>query len=211
MMEKILITGGGGDIAKAIRNQLFINGYDVYSPTKNELDVTNIDNIEKVMALFQPSILINNAGFVVPKSIKEGDVENTRKHIDINLLGTFYCTEIALKYNKNLSVINIASAAAIEAHSTWSEYCATKAAVVMATKCWAQDGIYSVALSPARTKTKMRKQLYPDENQSTLLEPNDFAKVVVKAVKKEYKSGSHIVVRKQTVKDILRGKIDELF
>ena len=210
-MEKILITGGGGDIAKAIRNQLFINGYDVYSPTKNELDVTNIDNIEKVMALFQPSILINNAGFVVPKSIKEGDVENTRKHIDINLLGTFYCTEIALKYNKNLSVINIASAAAIEAHSTWSEYCATKAAVVMATKCWAQDGIYSVALSPARTKTKMRKQLYPDENQSTLLEPNDFAKVVVKAVKKEYKSGSHIVVRKQTVKDILRGKIDELF
>lgn len=210
-MKKILITGGGGDIARAISNQLSINEYDVYSPTRNELDVTNIDNIDRVMALFQPSVLINNAGFVAPKSIKECDVENTKKQIEINLLGTFYCTEVALRYNKDLLVINIASAAAIEAHDTWSEYCAAKAAVVMATKCWAQDGIYSVAISPARTKTKMRKQLYPDENQSTLLDPNDFARVVVKAVEKEYKSGSHIVVRKQTVEDILRGKIDELF
>ena len=49
----------------------------------------------------------------------------------------------------------------------------------------------------------MRKSLYPDEDQTTLLEPVDFAKVVVKAVHKDYEAGTHIVVRKQNVAKIL--------
>ena len=110
---------------------------------------------------------------------------------------------IPLQENPNLSIINIASAAAIEPHATWSEYCATKAAVVMATKCWSEDGLYAVAISPGRTKTKMRKFLFPNEDQNTLLDPNDFAKIVFKAIEKHYESGTHIVVRKQNVKALL--------
>lgn len=209
-MKKVLITGGHGDIAQAIKNCLTSEGYIVFAPSKQEMDVTDWASIEENISRFVPDILINNAGYVVPKSVKNADLSNTKKHIEINLSGTFYCTEIALKYNPCVEVINVASAAAVEIHSTWSEYCATKAAVVTATKCWAEDGIYAVAVSPARTRTKMRKSLYPDEDPSTLLEPDDFAKVILKAVKKEYKSGDHIIVRKQTVEDILRGKIDEL-
>lgn len=210
-MKKVLITGGSGDIAQAIKRQLEAEGYEVYAPTKVELDVTDWDSIEKAISGFIPDVLINNAGYVVPKSVKKADLFNTKKHIDINLSGTFYCTEIVLKYNPNVDIVNVTSAAAVEKHATWSEYCATKAAVVMATKCWADDGLYAVAVSPARTKTKMRKSLYPEEDQTTLLEPADFAKVISKAVNKEYNAGDHILVRKQTVEDILRGKIDELF
>lgn len=202
---KVLITGGKGDIAKAIERELLNDGcYDVFSPGRDVLDVTDINTIEKVCSSYRPDILINNAGYVVPKSIKEGDYLNSKLHIDINLLGVFYCTEIALNYNSNLQIINIGSAAAIETHATWSEYCATKAAVVMATKCWAEDDLYSVVISPGRTKTKMRKSLFPDEDQTTLLEPCDFSKVVLKAVKREYESGSHIIVRKQNVQELLR-------
>lgn len=210
-MKKVLITGGNGDIAQAIKSQLIIEGYEVYAPSRQELDVTDWKSIETVMSSFVPDILINNAGYVVPKSIRAADLLGTKRHIDVNLAGTFYCTEIALKYNPNIDIVNITSAAAVEVHATWSEYCATKAAVVMATKCWADDGLYAVSISPARTRTKMRRSLYPEEDQSTLLEPADFAKVIVKAVKKEYKPGDHILVRKQTVNDILGGKIDELF
>lgn len=210
-MRKVLITGGSGDIAQAIKYQLEIEGYKVYAPSKLELDVTDWGSIEKAISSFVPDVLINNAGYVVPKSVKNADLNNTKKHIDINLSGTFYCTEIALKYNPNVDIVNVTSAAAVEKHATWSEYCATKAAVVMATKCWADDGLYAVAISPARTKTKMRKSLYPEEDQATLLEPADFAKVISKAVHREYSAGDHILVRKQTVNDILRGKIDELF
>jgi len=203
MNRKVLITGGHGGIALAIKAQLENEDYIVCAPNRSEMDVTNFESIERLISEFVPDILVNNAGYVVPQSVKNADVESTRKHIEINLGGTFYCTEIALKYNPNLDIVNIGSAAAIEVHATWSEYCATKAAIVMATQCWADDGLYSVVISPGRTKTKMRKSLFPNEDQSTLLAPEDFAKVVMKAVRKEYKTGSHIVVRKQNVDQLL--------
>ena len=203
-MKKVLITGGKGDIAQAIKALLEEEGgYEVYAPSRQELDVTNWENIEKVMANFVPDILINNAGYVVPQSIKEINLENTKKHFDINLGGTFYCTGIGLKYNPNLQIINIVSAASVESHATWSEYCASKTAVAMATKCWAEDGLYAVAISPGRTRTKMRKSLFPDEDQNTLLEPADFAKVVLKAVHKQYESGVNIIVKKQNVQQLI--------
>ena len=202
-MKKVLITGGSGGIAQSIKTLLESNGYTVYAPSRQEMDVTDWNSIEKVMKEFVPDILINNAGYVVPCSIKEANLENAKKHIDINLSGTFYCSQLGLKYNSDLEIINIGSAAAVETHATWSEYCATKAAVVMATKCWAEDGIFSVCISPGRTKTKMRKSLYPDEDQTTLLDPDDFAKVVYNAVIHKYPSGTHIIVRKQNVMDIL--------
>lgn len=207
MNKKVLITGGNGGIAIAIKEELEINGFVVYAPGRSELDVTDIKSIENVVSDFIPDILINAAGYVVPQSVKDANLESTKKHIEINLLGTFYCTQIALKYNSHLDIINVGSAAAIATHSTWSEYCASKAGVVMATKCWAEDGLYSVVISPGRTRTKMRKALFPDEDQNTLLEPADFAKVIMKAVKKEYPTGTHIIVRKNNVQDILNGNI----
>lgn len=207
MNKKVLITGGNGGIAIAIKRELELAGYVVLAPGRQEMDVTDIISIERVVSDFIPDILINAAGYVVPQSVKNADLVSTRNHIEINLLGTFYCTQIALKYNSQLDIINVGSAASVATHATWSEYCASKAGVVMATKCWAEDGIYSVVISPGRTKTKMRKALFPDEDQDTLLEPADFAKVVMKAVRKEYPSGSHIIVRKNNVQDILNNNI----
>ena len=203
MNSKVLITGGSGGIAQALKILLEQEGYIVLAPTRSEMDVTNWESIENVIKDFVPDILVNNAGYVVPQSIKEMNLENTKKHFDINVGGTFFCTGIALKYNPQLQIINIGSAAAVETHATWSEYCASKAAVVMATKCWSKDGLYAVVISPGRTRTKMRKFLFPDEDQDTLLDPMDFAKVVMKAVRKEYESGTHVLVKKHNVQQLL--------
>lgn len=206
MSRKVLITGGQGGIAVAINNLLEKENYIVLAPGRLEMDVTDVESIESVISKFVPDILINAAGYVVPQSVKNADILSTKKHIDINLSGVFYCTEVALKYNSKLDIINVGSAAAVESHATWSEYCATKAAVVMATKCWAEDNLYAVVISPGRTRTKMRKALFPDEDQSTLLDPNDFAKVIMKAVNREYPTGTHIIVRKQNVQQLLNEK-----
>lgn len=206
-MKRVLITGGKGDIAKAIAALLQEDGgYVVYAPSRQEMDVTDADSIRAAIDRFEPDILINNAGYVVPQSIKEADLSVIKKHIDINLTGTYYCTALALKKNSDLAIINIGSSAATKVHATWSEYCATKAAVVMATQCWAQDGLYAVCISPGRARTKMRKGLYPDEDQTTLLDPIDFAAVVMKAVRREYPTGSHINVNKQNVKELINEK-----
>lgn len=204
-MIKVLITGGNGDIAKAIKDLLVEKKYDVYAPGKEILDVTDILKIEQVFKNFVPDILINNAGYVIPNSIKNTNLEISKKQIEINLVGTFLCTEIGLSYNKKLKVINIGSAASIEPHSTWSEYCASKAGVAMATKCWADDGIDAVCISPGRTKTKMRKSLFPIEDETTLLKCDDFAKVVYKAINGDFERGSNIIVREQNVNEILNN------
>ena len=203
MNKRVLITGGSGGIAQAIKTLLENDGYIVKAPSRDEMDVTDWDSIELTIKEFRPDILINNAGYVVPRSIRTIDLIDSKRHFDINIGGTFYCTGIALKYNPELQIINIGSAAAIESHATWSEYCASKAAVVMATKCWAEDGLYAVVISPGRTKTKMRKALFPDEDSDTLLDPCDFAKVIMKAIRKEYISGTHILVRKQNVQQLI--------
>lgn len=204
MKKKVLITGGKGDIANAVANELARdNNFEVYAPGHSELDVTSWESIEKAIDAFIPDILVNAAGYCVPQSVKDADLARTLKHIEINLGGTYYCTEIALKKNPALEIVNIASAAATTVHPTWSEYCATKAAVVMATKCWAEDGLFAVAVSPGRTKTKMRKSLFPDEDQSTLMLPEDFAKIVVKAIHHEYPSGTHITVHKVDIPYLL--------
>jgi len=205
-MKKVIITGGNGDIAKAIANELKkMEEYEIYLPTKHELDVTSIDQAEKYISNIIPDVLINNAGHVNPQSIKECDASIDKLSIDINLFGTFNCAATTLKVNKNAQIINIGSSAATKGHGTWSAYCASKAAVVMATKCWADDGVRAICISPGRCATKMRSALYPNENQNTLLKPEDFAKVVAKAIFGEYENGSHLNVNVENIGGYLYG------
>jgi dTDP-4-dehydrorhamnose reductase len=90
MNKKVLITGGGGDIAQALKVLLEKENYIVFAPTKEEMDVTNWGSIEAFIKKFTPDILVNNAGYVVPKSVRNMDLINTKKHFDINIGGTFF-------------------------------------------------------------------------------------------------------------------------
>lgn len=203
-LERVLITGGAGGIASAIKDLLVAIGeYEVYSPTRGELDVTDSSQVETVIRGFIPDVLINCAGYVNPQSIRHASCNEIKRHIDVNLTGVFYCTAAALGANPACRVVNVGSAAATTVHATWSEYCATKAAVAMAAKCWAEDGVYSVTISPGRTRTKMRKALYPNEDQSTLMDPTDFARVVLKGVRGEFSPGAHLVVHKEDIPRLL--------
>lgn len=201
-MKTVVITGGNGDIAQSIKKELE-NRYIILAPGKDELDVTNIEMVENYFSMQKADILINNAGYVAPYSIGGCDIYSEKKAIDINLFGIFNCTAAVLKRNMDAKIINIGSSAATKVHGTWSSYCASKAGVVMATMCWADDGYDAVCVSPGRTATKMRKGLFPDEDQMTLLSTEDFAKIVAKAVEGEYERGSNINVTKQNIGDLL--------
>lgn len=203
-MKVVVITGGKGDIAQSIKRELE-QEYMVLTPGKEELDVTDIEKVDEYFNRQKVDILINNAGYVAPASIGDCDIYSEKKAIDINLFGTFNCTAAVLKRNVNAKIINIGSSAATKLHGTWSSYCAGKAGVVMATMCWADDGYDVVCISPGRTATKMRKGLFPDEDQATLLTTENFAKVIRKAVCGEYEKGSHVNVTKQNVGDLLNG------
>ena len=203
-MKKALITGGNGDIAKAIAVLLGQEGYEVFAPGRQEMDVRNYEQVTQVVSKFQPDLLINNAGYIKVNNIADTDIAIEKQSIDINLIGTFNCTNAVLKANPNAKIINIGSSAGTKVHGGWSAYCASKAAVIMATKCWADEGVDVLCVSPGRTVSKMRKSLFPDEDQSTLLKAEDFAKIVIKAIHEEYPKGSNVDVNIQNIKELLK-------
>lgn len=206
-MKKVLITGGNGAIAVAIKELLIEKGeFVVYNPGHTELDVTNHDQVVKVITEYNPDILINNAGYVVPFGIAENQFESEKRAIDINLLGTFWCTAVATQNNPDVLVINIGSSAGTKVHANWSSYCAAKAGVIMASKCWAAEGIKVKCISPGRTQSKMRKHLFPNESQDTLLKAKDFATIVVKAINGAYEYGENVNVNLQNIKELQNGK-----
>jgi len=174
MKTKIVITGGNGDIAQAIA-ALLKKKYDVYTPDKIELDVTSLYNVKYYMKKIKPHILINVAGYIYPQAIKEINIEELYKHMNINLIGAIICSKYAIINGCNM-IINIGSTAGCKGKANWSAYCISKAGLIMLSQCLKEEGLFSITLSIGRTNTKMRKKLFAVEDDSLLMQPKDIAK-----------------------------------
>jgi len=62
-MKKVLITGGGGMLARDLKAALSKTDAQVVAPTRAQLDVTNAEHVRGVMASFRPSFVFNAAAF----------------------------------------------------------------------------------------------------------------------------------------------------
>ncbi len=194
-MQKIsaLITGGYGDIAKAIKKELEENGINAYAPGKCYLDVTNDLSIKELDGTYD--ILINCAGYILPNSIFDPSyLCEAEKHYLVNFSGPQKLIHLLLTRNPNLKVINIGSTAGSSAKANWSNYCTQKAALIMLTKCLFLEGVKAICISPGRTDTKMRNSLFPDENKELLLKPDQVAKKVMDAINGKLPWGENIEV-----------------
>ena len=174
--KKIVITGGSGDIAQAIYKKLK-DRFEVYTPSKDELDVRWKTHIEKYMKHIKPDILINNAGYIKPERIIDLKWSSFFDHFYINVFGAVFCSKYAILNGCSL-IINIGSSAGSKGKAGWSAYSASKAGLIRLTESLYDEGHPAVCISPGRTRTKMRSKLYPDEDVSTLLNPSDVADVV---------------------------------
>lgn len=102
MSKKILITGGNGNIAKIIRNNLN-NIYDIFSPSHSDLDILNYNKLHDYINNIKPDILIHTA-ILGGRRTKE----ETGEVIYKNLL----MFENIIKCSKNIKmIINFDSAA----------------------------------------------------------------------------------------------------
>lgn len=179
--KKVVITGGSGDIAKAI-GRVLKTEYMVYLPHRSELDVTGSVAVKDYMQRVNPDILINNAGFIEPVSILNQSEDILEEHFRINVYGAFYCSRYALRNGCSL-IINIGSSAGRKGKKDWSAYCASKAALIRFTESLYAEGHPAVCISPGRTHTKMRSRLVSSEDPNSLLDPMDLAKVVFNIIR----------------------------
>ena len=67
-MKKILITGGGGDLATEIikANEDIFTVYNIAAPTKEDMDITSLDSVTDYMTRFCPDIVIHAGAYTRP-------------------------------------------------------------------------------------------------------------------------------------------------
>ena len=106
-------------------------------------------------------VMVANAGIGIFKSAMETTDEDWERTMNINLRGVFFSDQAAarqmLAEGHGGAIINIASVAAINASSTLTAYCASKAGVAHMTKCFALElapsGIRVTAIAPGLVDT----------------------------------------------------------
>jgi 3-oxoacyl-[acyl-carrier protein] reductase len=148
------------------------------------------DFVQEIVDKFKHiHVLINNAGVLVQKPLKEQSFEEIENQVRINLEGQMKITKELMPFIKE-TIINISSGAGKHAYGGMAPYCATKFGVRGFTQALAQEvhdlRVYSV--NPGLTATRMTNF------QGT--EPEEVAGIIVRTAKGYYKvkSGSDIDV-----------------
>ena len=222
-MEKVvLITGSSKGIGRATAVEYAkIGGYKVvinyltdkenaeklsnYLKEKYKIETlvikTDISNEEQVKNMIQEvinkfgriDVLVNNAGIAIDKEFEDRTVEDWKRTLEVNTIGTFlvskYASENMLK-NKSGKIINVSSTNGINTFFPSSiDYDASKAAIINLTYNLAiqfAPYINVNAVAPGWVNTEMNKELSKEliEEETERIykkrfaEPEEIAKVI---------------------------------
>lgn len=167
MNKVVLITGASRGIGAACATIFAKNGYNIIInylnsekkaiSLKNDLEKNynvncdiykcDISKEEEVLKMYDfvkskynhIDVLINNAAISNDMFIDKKKINDFRKVIDVNLIGTYMVTTIFAKMISNGSIINISSTNAIDTYYPESiDYDASKAAIISLTHNFAK-------------------------------------------------------------------------
>ena len=148
--------------------------------SSNVVDVSNYKEVEscvnKIVENSNIDILINNAGITGPTaSLWEYDIEEWKKVVNINLMGTFNCCKAIVPNmikNNYGRIVNVASVAGKDGNANASAYSAGKAGAIGLTKSLGKElagkNIAVNAVTPAGAKTRILDQMTNEHVQRML-------------------------------------------
>jgi short-subunit dehydrogenase len=160
------------------------------------LDLMNNDSItgtvKQVVDHYREiSVLINNAGVIVWKQLKDQSFGEIESQIRTNLEGLVKLTKESLPYVKDV-IINLGSAAGKAGYGDLTTYCGTKFGVRGFSEALAQElpNVMVYTVNPGVTATRM--------NEFQGMPPEEVARIIVNTAKGEYdvQSGSDVDVWK---------------
>ncbi|MDW7691768.1 SDR family oxidoreductase [Flammeovirgaceae bacterium SG7u.111] len=145
-----------------------------------------------IEAFGEINVLINNAGTLISKTIKDSTQDDFTKQFEVNVRGTFNTLQEAdNRLADNGNIINFSSSTVKLMFPTYAIYSATKAAVEQMTRVFSKEigrGISVNAIAPGATETELfltgKSQEQIDKLSAMnafnrLAKPTDIAKVVL--------------------------------
>lgn len=194
--KNILITGTSKGIGKAIKDELINSNFNCICPTREELDVNDINSIENYFNKLDVDIdgLVNNAGINILGNIESLTDEKMQDMLNINLvapLKLIQCVAKNMKSNNYGKIVNLSSVWGVRSKEFRTLYSMTKFGINGMTKSLARElGEYNIlvnSIAPGYVNTEMTKKNVPLEEQIKIkeniplkrfAEPNEIAKLV---------------------------------
>lgn len=166
----VLITGGHGDLAQAVRAELEGKGYVVHAPGKAELDVTSAASVEACLAtLPRIDLLVHCAGMLRDRRATAMTEEDFAAVLEVNLNGAFRVAQVTLKLmarQRRGHIIFIGSNSARWGTVGQANYAAAKAGIIGLTHSLAREyGSRNIRVNcvlPGLLETRMTAHL-PEE------------------------------------------------
>jgi len=163
----VFITGSTRGIGKAIAEKYSSEGWEVISPDRKEMDLSNIHSINQFFSVFNTPInaVINNAGINPIKHITNLDfndiIETTNVNYMAPLLILKYMHPLLLEAPDVRRVVNISSIWSYVSKPGRSIYSMSKTALFGLTRTaaleWAKDNILVNSVAPGYTNTELTK------------------------------------------------------
>ena len=149
--------------------------------------------------------LCNIAGYAEPKALLDTTTENVVRTYTINVMAMIVLIREAVRAMQHhpAKILNVASTAGITSRPGWLAYASSKAAVVSLSSTLADElagsGIKVYTISPGRCATELRRVLAPEEDMSTIMQPEEVADVIAKLLddSESILDGQNIIVRTQ--------------
>ncbi|RZK71015.1 MAG: SDR family oxidoreductase [Pedobacter sp.] len=193
---KVIVNyAGGKDAAEEVVSEIVAQGGEAIALQADVSKAADVKNLfDQAIAHYgRIDVLVNNAGVMITKSIKDTTDEEFDRQFDINVKGVFNTLrEAASKLADNGSIINFSTSVNRIMLPGYATYVATKAAVEQLTRVFSKEigsrGINVNSVSPGPTNTELFTNGKPQEVIDRLAslspfnriaEPNDIAEVVV--------------------------------
>ena len=171
---EVLFTSRSLDDVKKFEEQLRSEGLNAHGIAADSSKQEDRQKIKEWIAKNwkKLDILVHNAGINIRKKANDYTEEELRKVLEINLISPFELSRLLhpfLKKPGNASIINVASAAAMQDVGTGVPYAMSKSGLLQQTRSlaveWAADGIRVNAVSPWFTKTPLTEGYLQQEEK----------------------------------------------
>ena len=208
------LTGGRRGIGKAISEKLKTEGFEVFCPTREELDLSKPEKVETYLkgCPVIPSVLINNAGENFPGLIETYAFADWLNILNVNLNSAF----VLIKHFAPLMakvefgrILNISSCFSVKTRSGRAAYSASKAGVNGLTRTaaveFAGKNVLVNSLSPGYVDTELTRQNNSPDQISRIIEnipmrrlakPEEIAELAhfLVSTKNTYITGQNILI-----------------
>lgn len=202
---KVLVVGGTHGIGEAVARQCMELGAVVTVIGRSENPNLECEQIihdvvedpEGAEKYFEgASYVFNNIGIYEKSTVDETSRERLQEVLKTNIEIMFLLGQYSVRHALE-AVVNMSSRPTLEKYHSWSLYTLSKQAIITMTQALAEEGNQKFyAICPSRVDTKFREEVFPGEDKSTRLSPEETADAITSLFNGKNPSGSHYWVKK---------------